>query len=281
LQLRFFSFVPKYNNMKKILIAGCALMMVNLVQAQQKEGKVIYSRTTQMQVSFAGISEEMQRTIPKSRTDKFELNFGNNQSLWKQAEQENNDDNEASSGGMQIRMVAAGSDDVMYCNFDADKKVELRMMLDKKFIVEDSIRPLKWKLSEETKTILNHLCRKATATQYSKRTSMNIDNGNMQRKEVEDTSNIVAWFTTDIPVSAGPGEYQGQLPGLILAMDVHDGRQVFIALEVSEKADLASIKEPSGKKHYTPDEFKKETGKMMEDMQKNNQGGNRVFRFIH
>jgi GLPGLI family protein len=264
--------------MKKTFLFITAILFLSVCMAQQKEGKVIYSRTTQMQVSFAGMSEEMQRMIPKSRTDKFELSFGNNQSLWKQAEQENNDDNEASSGGMQIRMVAAGSDDVMFCNFDADKRVELRMMMDKKFIVEDSIRPLKWKMGEETKTILNHLCRKATSTQYNKRTSMTMNNGTMERKEVEDTSNIVAWFTTDIPVSAGPGEYQGQLPGLILAMDVHDGRQVFVALEVSEKADLASIKEPSGKKHYTPEEFKKETSKMMEDMQKNNQGGNRVFR---
>ncbi|MFI5133664.1 MAG: GLPGLI family protein [Chitinophagales bacterium] len=266
--------------MKKILIAGCAVMMVTLVQAQQKEGKVTYSRTTQMQINIAGMNDEMSRMIPKSRTDKLELTFGNNQSLWKQAEQENNDDNNIDGGGgMQIRIAAQGSDDVTYCNFDAAKRVDLRMIMDKKFIVEDSIRPMKWKLSDETKTILNHLCRKAITTQYSKRTMMNMNNGQMERKEVEDTSNIVAWFTTDIPVSAGPAEYQGQLPGLILAMDIHDGRQVYVAVDISEKADLASIKEPAGKKHYTPDEFKKETTKMMDEMQKNNQGGNRVFRF--
>ena len=178
---------------------------------------------------------------------------------------------------MQIRMMVAGSDDVMYCNFDDAKKVELRILFDKKFIVDDSIRPMKWKLSDETKTILNHLCRKATATQYNKRMMMNMDNGKMERKEVEDTSNIVAWFTTDIPVSAGPAEFQGQLPGLILEMDIHDGRQVYKTLSISEKADVASIKEPSGKKHYTPDEFNKEREKMMDEMQKNNQGGDRMF----
>ena len=263
--------------MRKILIAGCAFLTATLIQAQQKEGKVTYVRVSQIQIRINDGNEEMQNMLPKTRTDNFELIFGNNQSLWKQAEQENNDDNEMSGGGMQIRMMATGSDDVMFCNFDAAKKVELRMMLDKKFIVEDSIRPLKWKLSDETKTILNHLCRKATATQYSKGSSMIMTNGNMERKEVSDTSNIIAWFTSDIPVSAGPGEYQGQLPGLILEMDVHDGRQVIKALGISEKADLASIKEPSGKKRYTPDEFKKERTKMMENMQINNQGGQRVF----
>jgi GLPGLI family protein len=179
---------------------------------------------------------------------------------------------------MQIKMFVAGSDDVRYYNFDVARWVEQREIFDKKFIVEDSVRPLKWKLSDETKAILNHSCRKAIATRYSKRTMMNMDNGKMERKEVDDTTNIIAWFTTDIPVSAGPAEYQGQLPGLILEMDISNGRQIFKAIEISQKVDLAGIKEPQGKKHYTPDEFKKETDKMMEEMQKNNQGGNRVIR---
>jgi len=267
----------KIKVMKRILIAGCLALSISLVQAQQKEGKVTYQRTTQMQINIAG-HEELQQMFPKSRTYEFELTFGNNQSLWKQAEQENNDDNSESSGGMQIRIISSGSDDVMYCNFDAAKKVELRMMMEKKFIVEDSIRPMKWKLSDETKTILNHLCRKATTTQYSKRMSMNMNNGQTERKEVDDTSNIIAWFTTDIPVSAGPAEYQGQLPGLILEMDVNNGRQTYKATSIAEKADLSVIKEPSGKKHYTPEEFRKETAKMMDEMQKNNQGGNRQIR---
>lgn len=263
--------------MKKLLLVACSLLLVSFSSlAQQKEGKVIYERTTQMQAHFNINGQE--NIMPQSRKDKFELNFGNNQSLWKQAEQENNDDNnDVNNGGMQIRMIVAGSDDVMYCNFDKAKKVELRMLFEKKFIVDDSIRPMKWKLSDETKTILNHLCRKATATQYNKRMTMNMDNGKMERKEVDDTSNIVAWFTTGIPVSAGPAEFQGQLPGLILEMDIHDGRQVINALSISDKADVASIKEPVGKKHYTPDEFNKEREKMMKEMEKNSQGGDRMF----
>jgi len=265
--------------MKKIIFTAAALVFTMLMQAQQKEGKIIYERTAQMQMQIADGNDEMERMVPKTRTDKFELNFGSNQSLWKQAEKEGDDNDNFNNGGMQVHMVIAGSDDVLYNNFDTHKKVELHVVFDKKFIVDDSIRPLKWKVSEETKTILNHLCRKATAINYSKRTTMNIDNGKMERKEIDDTSTITAWFTTDIPVSAGPAEYQGQLPGLILAMDINNGRQVFKAINISEKADLAAIKEPQGKKHYTPDEFKKERDKMMEEMQKNMQGGgNRMIR---
>jgi len=49
-------------------------------------------------------------------------------------------------------------------------------------------------------------------------------------------------------------------------------------VNISLKVDLASIKEPTGKKHYTPDEFKKERMKMMDEMQRNAGPGTRVFR---
>jgi GLPGLI family protein len=264
--------------MKKYAIVGLTLFIAGMANSQTKQGKVTYERTSQMQLRLDDGNGEGERVLPQSRTDKFELTFNNNQSLWKQAEQEAEDNDEINSGGMQIRMVMAGSDDVLFCDFDARKSVELRVMFEKKFIVDDSIRPLKWKMSDETKTILNHLCRKATAVNYTKRMMMNMDNGKMEKKEIDDTSNIVAWFTTDIPVSGGPAEYQGQLPGLILAMDISNGRQVFQAIEISDKAELASIKEPQGKKHYSPAEFNKERDKMIEEMEKNNSGGNRMIR---
>ena len=36
-----------------------------------------------------------------------------------------------------------------------------------------------------------------------KRMMMNMDNGKMERKEVQDTAAIIAWFTSSIPVSTG------------------------------------------------------------------------------
>lgn len=263
--------------MKKLFITGCLALSAFLVQAQQSQGKVVFERVSQMRFSIAEPGSGAQEQV-RSRTDKFELTFGNNQSLWKQAEAENDDDGTMNNGGMQIRMIVAGSDDVLYNNFADKKKTELRVFMDKKFIVDDSIRPLKWKIGEETKTILNHVCRKATATNVNPSVRMNINNGVMERTEVMDTVYITAWFAADIPVSAGPAEYQGQLPGLILALDVNNGRQVYKAVEISEKTDIASIKAPTGKKHYTPEEYRKERDKMMNEMQQNNAGGNRQIR---
>jgi GLPGLI family protein len=266
--------------MKKILTAACSLFLVTLGNSQQKEGKVVYQRTVQMQIAFAGGNDEMERMIPRSRTDAFELSFGNNQSLWRAVDQDNDEtfQQEDDGGGIQIRMVAQGANDVLYNNFENGRRVEQRELFERKFLIDDSIRPLKWKMTGETKTILNHNCMKATTTQITQRMQMNLDDGVMKRKEVSDTSLVIAWFASDIPVSAGPAEFQGQLPGLILEMDVSNGRQVFKAIEISPKVDLAAIKEPTGKRRYTQEEFRKERNKMMDEMEKNNRGGRREIR---
>lgn len=251
------------------------LMAGSGMNAQQTQGKVIYTRTVKLQMSFAGMPGGMEQQLPSSRTDKYELTFGNNQSLWKQGEQEQEDEPTFGGDGMQIRMVVAGSNDVLYCNFDNNRRVEKREMFDKTFIVEDTLSKLKWKMTGESKAILNHTCMKAEAVRISKRMTMNMDNGKMERKEIDDTAKIVAWFAMDIPVSAGPTEFQGQLPGLILELDVRNGDQVYKATEISDKADLTLIKEPTGKKKYTQEEFKKERDAMLEEMNRNNGGGNR------
>lgn len=252
--------------------------------AQQTQGKVVFERTVQMQIRIAtndgGNDEAIQNMLPKTRKDKFELSFANNTTIWKQMEEEPQDDMGSGQavGGMQIRMIGAGSDDVLYSQLETTRKVELRELGTKKFIVEDSIKPMNWKLSEETKTVLGHLCRKATSQKIGTRMMMNMDNGKMERKEIADTSYIIAWFASDIPVSSGPAEYQAQLPGMILELDINNGKTIYQALEISAKVDIASIKEPKGAKKLTPTEFNKERDKMFEEMGRNNGGPGRTIR---
>ena len=263
--------------MRKIFLAAGASLLAGIVCAQQKEGKVVYERILQIQIHINDDNDAMAHMMPKTRTDRFELTFGNNQSLWKHAEDEI-DNNEFSGNGMQINLVGPGQNDVVFYDFSKSRKVEQRDMFDKKFIIEDSIRKLNWKLTGETQTILGHTCQKAITQRIGKRMQMTMDNGKMERKEIDDTSKLVAWFTTDIPVPAGP-EVQGQLPGLILGLDMNEGRMVYTAVEISPKFDVTTIKEPTKGKKVTPAEFAVERNKMMDEMQRNNQGsgGNRVI----
>jgi len=259
--------------MKKFLVPCLGVLLAGSLSAQQKEGKVVYQRSVQMQITMASQGGDPQ-THNTTRTNKFELNFANNQMSWKQMEEEMQDDN-FSGGGMMIRTIGSSPDDITFCDFSLAKKVEQRDFMDKKFLIADSIQKNNWKLTEETKTILNHLCRKAISQRIGKRTTMGMENGKMERKEVDDTTNMIAWFTTDIPVPAGP-EVQGQLPGLILEFESNNGRTVYKALEITPRPDLAAIKEPTKGKKVTRLQFTEETRKLMDEMQRNGGGQIRI-----
>ena len=267
--------------MRELFLPVAAILLSNHLFPQSKQsapqGKVIYERTVQMQIEVND-NDAVSQMLPRTRTDKFELNFNSTQSIWKHIDEEDNND-EFGGNGMQIRMVTPGQNDISFYDFSNSRKVEQREMFDKNFIVLDSIRTLNWKLTGETQVILGHNCQKATAQNIAQRMQMTLDNGKMERKEVTDTTQIVAWFTSDIPVPAGP-EVQGQLPGLILALDMNNGRMVYKAVEITPNADRASIKEPTKGKKVTPAEFNEERNKMMDEMQKNNQGNGDQRRII-
>lgn len=244
--------------------------------AQQKQGRVVYERTTQLQLRMRGM-EEVEHVMPRQQKDKLEVLFGNDRSLRRSLADETPDDNMGEGGGMRINIMMAGASDVSFINFATGQVTEQREFAGKNYIVADSLHKLSWKLTGETTTILNYPCQKAVAQRIGKRSMMTAENGQVKKQEVADTSNIVVWFTLSIPVPAGP-EYQGQLPGLILSIDVNDGRTVYKAIEVSEKTDMAAIKEPTKGKKLSAAEFNIERDKMIEEMQRNNGGRGRMIR---
>jgi len=141
--------------------------------------------------------------------------------------------------------------------------------------VEDSIQKLKWKLTGESKTILGHKTQRAQAERIGKRFIMSMENGEMRRQEVADTAVINAWFAMAIPVPAGP-DFQGQLPGLILELNLNNGRIVYKALEISPKVNAGAIKEPKGGKRIAAADFNKERDKVMEEMRRNMPAGRQM-----
>lgn len=268
--------------MKKIWIASLALFATAGVYAQQTEGRVVYERTAEIRMSIAGGPPELQQMMPRSRTDMMEVLFANNQSLRKPIPQEENNDqvlegNNGGGGGVMIRTMIAGMDDVTFTDFAKGRIVEQREFAAKKYIIEDSVHKLTWKLTGETKTILGYTCQQAIAQRIGVRMQSSMTNGELKTERIADTSAITAWFTPAIPVAVGP-DLQGQLPGLILALDFNNGRVVYKAVEVSPKINTSDIKEPKGGKKMTQKEFTEERDKMMKEMQRNGGGSFRAIR---
>ncbi|WP_166437043.1 GLPGLI family protein [Niastella caeni] len=262
--------------MKAIHILASFLIVIQ-VQAQQQTGRVVYEYTRQLQIRAAIMRDGMEQApppLPHAHTIKLEVLFGNNQMLRRRLEENTVNDFPGNENGIQIRGFGMGDDDVTWLHFSEGRKVDQREFATKQYLVTDSIGKMNWKLTGETKTILGYNCQQAVTIKPGKRKMINMDNGIMTKKEIADTSNIIVWFTPAIPVSAGP-DYEGQLPGLILQVDIN-GNTTYKAIEVSQKADLAAIKEPRKGKKVTAQEFNQERDKVMEEMQRNG-GGRRVM----
>ncbi len=85
-------------------------------------------------------------------------------------------------------------------------------------------------------------------------------------KEVE----VTAWFTPQIPVSNGPGEYAG-LPGLILEMNMHRTTILCSKIVLSTKAG-ETIEAPEKGDEVTREQYNKIVKEKMEEMRENFRG---------
>ena len=255
--------------MKKIICTLPVLLLLLSARAQQKQGKVVYERIAQMEMRMQGAADELAQLLPRSHKDKLEVLFANDQSLRRAAEDDTPEEFGQREGGMQVHMVLADANDVTYCNLATGQVIEQKEFAAKNYIIADSIQRLNWKLTGATSTILNYPCQQAVTQRIGTRLNTTMENGKLETKEIPDTANIVVWFTPAIPVSAGP-DYQGQLPGLILGIDINGGRIVYTATEVTDKTDLSVIRAPSKGKKITAAAFIKERDKMMQEMGRNN-----------
>lgn len=261
--------------MKRLFFTICMGLAVIAVHGQQKQGKVRYERTVQMQMRMRGMEPGMEQVLPRTLTSKLEVLFANEQCVRRAAEEERPEEPEEGRGGMRIITSIADANDISYVNLATGQKIDQREFGAKNYIIADSVRKLNWKLTGKTITILNYPCQQAVAQQIGKRTMTSMENGEMKTTQVADTANIIAWFTLAIPVPAGP-DYQGQLPGLILGIDINDGRTVYKATEISDDVELSDVKAPSKGKKVTVEEFNVERDKVIAEMQRNM--GGRVFR---
>jgi GLPGLI family protein len=242
--------------MKKFVFALSTLLTAHACMAQIKEGTIVYERKIDMHKRIQ--DEQMKAMIPQFRSTKHQLLFSDSTSIYKVVAEDEAPDPFASEGGPRVVMRMGGSEGEQYRNFSQSKLVESRELGAKTYIIQDSIKQQPWKLTDETKTILNYSCKKATRTNERGQT-------------------IEAWYTESIPCPAGPEGF-ASLPGAILQINVNNGDVVYNATSVSDKVDKKEIKEPTKGKKISKEEF----AKMMTEMYgAPGPGGGRVIRVMN
>lgn len=245
--------------MKKTILTIVGFVLAATAFAQLKEGKIIYERKVNMHSRLTADQASMKNMIPEFTTVKMELLFAGNQSIYKSIQEaEDIRESAGEDNGDRIVMRFRGIDDETYKNYSTGMTIQQRELGPKKYIIEDTMRKLAWRLDEsgETKNIKGYTCRKATAK-------------NAQGQEV------VAWYSDQILSPSGPDVYGG-LPGMILEISINNNEIVFTSLEIADKTDSKLVKAPTNGKKISRQEFQK----MMDEEFGANPGGGPVIRIM-
>jgi GLPGLI family protein len=172
---------------------------------------------------------------------------------------------------MNFRMPTANT----YTDMAKQMQYEERAFFEKEFLIVDSLKQYKWKLSEETKTIAKQLCKKATTmiTAPQMRMRVSIGGGGNNTDTAANTprapkeTELVVWYAENIPVSFGPDNYSG-LPGVIMEIDQDNGATVTTAVEVSAKYPKKELVAPTKGDKMNRAQFQENMQKLMQEMQR-------------
>ena len=235
-------------------MAGLVSACVSGSMAQVKEGKIIYERKVNMHRRMT--DESMKNMVPEFSTSKAQVLFAGDESIFKDVPEEKDIRDDAGNDDNHVFIKIGGGENETYKNYAQQKMIELRELGPKKYIIEDSVTNMNWKLVDETKTILGHVCRKATGKAK--------------------LGTAIAWYADDIPCSTGPDQ-SGGLPGAILELNINDAEIVYSALQIDTTPfDKSLVKAPTGGKKISKTEFQK----MVDEQFGPNPGGGPVIRII-
>ena len=221
--------------MKKLSFVLVAFTVGNFVNAQVKEGTILFDQKIDMHRRIPAEDEQMKTMIPHFRTNKYLLVFADGQSFYKMQEAEP-DVTETNNGG-GIVMKFGGANSEYYRNLGTRKEIDKKELAEKEYVIEDTIRSIKWKLADDTKSILGYTCKKAIG-------------------KTERGSEVEAWYSEEIPVASGPDVFCN-LPGMILLVDINKGEFVYTATELKKTVNVKDVKAPSKGKKMNAAEFAK------------------------
>ena len=201
--------------MKNIIKILVLIGITKVSFAQNSAGKIVFERKmdwVKIRSKATYLSQEQKDRMAqtwKNDTEykqKMVLNFNANQSHYTyESKEEHSEDGTYNWENDQL---------IITRDFEKERIFEVYETLGKTYIVEDSLKFFKWKILNEIKEVNNYVCMKASTFEPVKK------------------QHVVAWFTTDIPVSAGPERFGG-LPGMILEINIDDDAIVYTSKTIS------------------------------------------------
>ncbi|WP_194851873.1 GLPGLI family protein [Nonlabens antarcticus] len=253
-----------------VAVVYIAFAKANTLQAQQ-EFKAIANYISQTKVDIkpdttkaknpqqAEWRAKMMESLSKGQKNEFTLEFTGKESYYEEVKQLAKP---TTNGGFSMTFSGMGNaSNTIYKDLQKQQFFKEDEILGKEFLIVDQLPQYNWQLSQETKMIGNYLCYKATYLPELTESQKEAKAKKEEEKEaggllaqIEDKDRtITAWYAPEIPVSNGPGEYQG-LPGLILEVKESETIILCTKIEINPENDL-NIKKPRSGKEINQKDF--------------------------
>ena len=156
---------------------------------------------------FRPFLDAYKKANPQFKTLKSTLTFTDNKTLFTPIEPDN-----PSSGFFSFPL--ANQNNTVYTDLKTRITTNQKKVFEATFLVKDTTRKIKWKITGETREVAGYPCRRA--------------NGIMM-----DSIYVVAFYTEKIHVSGGPESFNG-LPGMILEVAVPHENMIWVATKVTD-----------------------------------------------
>jgi len=245
-----------------------AISLPCLCFTQSTEGVVTYSETIKMKIEVPeGMNEEeFRKMMPSEQKASKTLVFNAQECLYSDAPDQALGGTDATfnsgsdDGDVQMDFKIQRPENYQYRDIANGKRIESTEFFGRFFLINEEPKRMKWKVSAEQKQVAGYLCQKAV---------------------LQDTARQVeAWFTPQIPLDIGPGEF-ADLPCIILQLSMGNGDRTLVAEKVELKTlDKKAIEKPTKGKKVTREAFTKIRDEKMKEMGATPGGGGGKMKVI-
>lgn len=181
---------------------------------------------------------EMKKAFPKMVSETYVMDFNEDKTVYKMLK--------ADPAGKYVWGRKPSEDDITVKDMRSGQIALQRDIFEQTYLIKDSLRNYKWRITNETRTIAGFECRKAVTI-------------------ISDSVYIVAFYTEEITVSSGPESFGG-LPGMILGLAVPRLQMTWFATKVELKEPAATALTPKQKgKAVTWAAYEKDLSKAMSE----------------
>jgi len=246
------NFGRKIRRMKKVLLSLTMTIIAIIAWSQDKNsevitsGRITYEENIKLDIKLEGEAAQFADMLPKERKTEKILSFTNEVTLFEEGKAAGEDMHVESGEGMVFR-VAVSEDNKTFTDLKKNIVIEQRDFMNRVFIIEKPQPETKWKVTGNQKIILGYQCMEA----------ITLDTAGVE---------TVVWFAPSITIKGGPAQFSN-LPGMVLEVDINDGKRTYVAkaLEPVAATDLKLEKPRDGKK-VTEEEYMMIVEEKMKEM---------------